>query len=224
MREFKFSIRIVPPLYFIFRYVLSIVGTAILSIFIVYFLKIDSKDIYFSVLYLILVLIALKFSKKISTVKCNVCINEKAIIFSYNFFFFYKISEFLYVDIIDYDVDQNQHFKFFKIFGVDRDIKISIYNDSVNETKVLDEIVCHFKKQLQKYGNNIDVDLRIGKSIYNSRFSKLVAYFLAIVLIVIPILVIIYNRYDKVNFGTLTVLYSTAIYFIIRVYLHRNKS
>jgi hypothetical protein len=130
-----------------------------------------------------------------------------------------KEIKFKWIDIVSYQIQQNQDFIKFKI-NLQDGRKVKFYHNNAERDYNYQRFEALFINNIDEHnknGNFIDVK----KVIYATKSGLVGAIFLSLILVFIPVFYIM--RSIEPSYGFLLTLYSSSLLFIYRVYLEHKR-
>ena len=133
--------------------------------------------------------------------------------------------QFQWSEIADYVVEPDKQFDQFKLHLKDG-TKFRFYHNNVHNNKDdFRRFLYGFRAKVDEINSDKDKsnDIKLGKTIYETTWGLVLAGFAIMVMIGFPILLFALPTKRTPNYGMIGVAYVGAIYFLIQVYIHRQK-
>jgi hypothetical protein len=227
----KYKVKQSSPLIYMLSWIFITVGLFLIFIFLGKNLNLipKGKPIIFVLVSIAIVLFAFYISKIISTVDTVIILNDNGLEKKWMSQFLLSDRENVKInwsEISDYVFQPDRYFDQFKL-SLKNGGKFKLYHNNDYDNKDdFQKFLSDFIGKVQEINSNNSEIKKIqkGKTIYESAVGLILAGFSILVIIGIPILLIIVPTNKNANYGLIAFGYIGAIYFLIQVFLHRQKA
>lgn len=225
----KYKIKQTSPLLWVISLLLTIfIGGGIIIALAAYGIFPKGQLILFAITFIPIVIAAFYIPRYTSTVEIQIIIDENGIEKNWlNQFVFCNQPDLKikWTENNDFVFEPDRQFDKFKI-TLKNGVKIKFYhnNDHVGNDDFISFLI-DFENKVKELNNDQDlsIDIKRGKTIYETVWGLILAGFAIAMLIGIPILLFAFPTSKTPNYGLIGMSYVGALFFLIQVIIHRQK-
>lgn len=131
-----------------------------------------------------------------------------------------------WTEIQDYVFEPDRQFDKFKMTLKDGSKFKFFHNNDYNDKDDFLQFLQDFEHKVTKLNtdNNKINDIKRGKTIYETNWGLLLAAFLILMIIAVPIMFVFFPTKNTPNYAAIGASYVGAIYYLFQVYIHRRQN